>query len=183
MKKAATYARTRPGGLNLGLDRLNMNIWWQGYSGLKFKDLEQKLAFLLTIESTPPDILVIHCGGNDLGTLNVADFRRKIRTTFQFIINRFPNTFIVWSQILPRKFLVDAKALSKQRSRLNNFAAKRILELGGAYIRYPDIKFGISHLFQSDNIHLSDIGNSIFINTLQGALEHFYLANGNVYPF
>ena len=39
-----------------------MRIWWQGYSGLKFVNLEEKLSNLKQIE-TALKYLVIHCGG------------------------------------------------------------------------------------------------------------------------
>ncbi|XP_069105087.1 uncharacterized protein [Argopecten irradians] len=36
-------ALQRPGGPDLGLDRLNLKIWWQGYSGLKIRNLDSKI--------------------------------------------------------------------------------------------------------------------------------------------
>jgi hypothetical protein len=34
------HARTRPGGSNLTLERLAIKIWWQGYSGMKLRNLK-----------------------------------------------------------------------------------------------------------------------------------------------
>ena len=46
----------------MGLEIVRMRIWWQGYPGLKFVNLEEKLSNLKQIE-TALKYLVIHCGG------------------------------------------------------------------------------------------------------------------------
>uniref|UniRef100_A0A8W8MEQ9 Uncharacterized protein n=1 Tax=Magallana gigas TaxID=29159 RepID=A0A8W8MEQ9_MAGGI len=46
LKHAQLEAFLRPGGLHLNLKRLNISLWWQGYSGLKLSQLEQKLKTL-----------------------------------------------------------------------------------------------------------------------------------------
>jgi len=51
----------------------------------------------------------------------------------------------------------------------------------GRYTRYPDMtRDGV--FFGDDGTHLSDIGNNIFINTVQGGLEKF-LKEPNVHVF
>ena len=65
IKQAFMRAR-RSRCVNLDLGRLSASIWWQGYSGLRWGRLEAKLNTLLQVEDIP-DILVIHCGGNDIG--------------------------------------------------------------------------------------------------------------------
>ena len=66
IKQAFTEALCRPGGANLGLERLGINIWWQGYSGLRFLQMKSKLSYLKQFESDP-DYLIMHAGGNDIG--------------------------------------------------------------------------------------------------------------------
>ena len=70
MKHAYISARTRPGGTNLGLDRIGMKIWWQGYSGLKIINLKNKLWYLKHL-GEQPQFNVIHCGGNYLGLFSL----------------------------------------------------------------------------------------------------------------
>lgn len=67
--KHAFLACLRTGEINLGLEKLGMKIWWQGYAGLKFTDLKKKVMYLTRLEEKP-DFLVIHFGGNDLGDLD-----------------------------------------------------------------------------------------------------------------
>jgi len=60
-KHAFVHARSRPGGVNLGLSRLNVSIWWQGKSGMVIKDLPKVIPNCLRFED-PPQFLVIHVG-------------------------------------------------------------------------------------------------------------------------
>jgi hypothetical protein len=52
IKGAWLHARTRPGGSNLTMERLAIKIWWQGYSGMKLRNLKPKLR---TISSLNPN--------------------------------------------------------------------------------------------------------------------------------
>ncbi|XP_078331160.1 uncharacterized protein LOC144624989 [Crassostrea virginica] len=45
IKHAALETRTRPEGTGLGLENLSIELWWQGYGGLKFIDIAKKLRF------------------------------------------------------------------------------------------------------------------------------------------
>ena len=49
-------------------------------------------------------------------------------------------------------------------------------------VKYPDIKAGNELLFQADGVHLSDIGNDIFLNTICAAMEQFVSSGTQVYP-
>lgn len=68
LKHAQLEAFLRPGGLHLNLKRLNISLWWQGYSGLKLSQVEQKLKTLAKV-GPAPNVILIHCGGNDFFNL------------------------------------------------------------------------------------------------------------------
>lgn len=168
----------------MGLERLGLALWWQGYSGLKFTQLKCKLNLLCNI-NTAPAYLLIHCGGNDIGRLALGDLRNVMKCTITYLSRQLPNTRIIWSQILPRRnwrFSQNCKAMEQGRRRINSALAAVVIKAGGAYIKYPDILCDNSSLFQPDGVHLSDIGNDIFLNTIQAALEYFHSNMGNVYP-
>ena len=44
------------------------------------------------------------------------------------------------------------------------------IKYGGSTIKYPDFKDKYPELFQEE-VHLSFIGNDLFINTIQGAFD------------
>ena len=58
------------------------------------------------------------------------------------------------------------------RNRLNSSIGTHITKYGGYYIRYPDIKAS-DQFITSDHVHLTSLGNNIYLNTIQGALETF----------
>ena len=84
----------------------------------------------------------------------------------------FSQTRIIWSCILPRTFWRHSQKNDKMeaaRRRLNSFASALIKAAACAVISYPDIKPQPA-ILSSDGVHLSKLGNSILLNTLQGGL-------------
>lgn len=73
--------------------------------------------------------------------------------------------------------------MERSRVRLNSAAATEIIKLGGAYIKYPDIKCASVKLWADDGVHLSTLGNKVFLDTVQGALESFIGSSKIVYPY
>ncbi|CAG2208161.1 unnamed protein product [Mytilus edulis] len=53
IRNAFVHARSRTGGVNLGLHRLGVKIWWQGYGGMGLKDLESTIKRLMRYEKKP----------------------------------------------------------------------------------------------------------------------------------
>ena len=62
------------------------------------------------------------------------------------------------------------------RYRINNYIASFVTKLGSHYIRYPDICRNYTFLNQIGG-HLTPVGNDIFLNILQGAIEYFMSSN------
>ena len=68
------------------------------------------------------------------------------------------------------------------RVRVNRTIANFILNLGGAYIRYPELCEQNMGFFKDDKIHLNDQGNDIFLHHIQQGLQMFLCKKCNVYP-
>lgn len=150
---------------------------WFGTSGMHWEDLERKIESLLKVNAFP-DVIIIHLGSNDLASI------AKPITSFELIRNiecsvlRFrsliPNIKLVWSDILPRRYWHGAKKpnkVDKARKRVNCSARTIFKREGGSVIQHPDIRFNEVALYRNDGIHLSDTGNSIFVNDLQVNIE------------
>lgn len=178
-------ARSRPDGIHLGLkQRLQADILWQGKGGMKWHEVKRKVKHLLTLAEAP-DILVIHCGGNDLGLSSPKKLRERIISDLHMIKQVLPQTKIVWSQILPRPewLLRKRPDVERSRKRVNSAVAKEVVhKLNGGYFKYPEITIQKPELFLDDNVHLSTMGNNIFLNLLSGGLESIHLGLHNVYP-
>lgn len=132
IKGARFYSFTRPGGSNLSLERFGIRIWWQGYSGMKFRQLKSKVKTMLAYED-PPSILIFHCGGNDIGHIPLGGLRYALKSQVTEIQCTLPNTMIVFSQILPRhswRYSNNTDAMERSRVRLNSAVATHTVQLG-----------------------------------------------------
>ena len=129
LKHAQLEAFLRPGGLHLNLARVNISLWWQGYSGLKLCQTERKLRTLAMVGPSPKAIL-IHCGGNDLGHISIRKLRLVTNKLFKFLRTSFPHSKVIWSCILPRmkwRYSDNSLAMETQRKRLNSCASSLAL--------------------------------------------------------
>ena len=147
--------------------------------------LQKKVQTLLQYED-PPDFLVIHCGGNNIGigTKSIV-LRKRMENTLKRYKKLMPSTKIIWSQILPRKnwrSRIDKKILNGIRIRLNSSLALLAIGLGGGYIRYPELSVCDENFYGQDRVHLNNMGNDIFLYRIQQALQVFLTTNRNVSP-
>ena len=172
IKYAFLEARQRPGGVNLSLQRLGVNIWWQGRSGLTLSKLRNHIRTMMNLED-PPNYILVHIGGNDLGNIRLGYLHYLLERFMSWLSVQLPETALIWSQILPRlkwRSSENTDAMDKGRRRLNSSIGAYMTKHGGCYLRYPDIK--ATHKFISnDDVHLTKLGNSIFLNIIQGGLE------------
>ncbi|XP_052711628.1 uncharacterized protein LOC128185949 isoform X4 [Crassostrea angulata] len=97
-----------------------------------------------------------------------------------------PNTLIVWSHILPRSNWRQSLSTiegENSRRRINSAIATFVLKkLNGASIKYPDIQITQKRLCRLDGVHLSDLGNNIYINSLKNAIVQFVTSSSRTYP-
>lgn len=172
VRNAFLAARQRPGGINLNLHKMGVNILWQGRGGLKLDNLKHHIRLLMTLDALP-SYIVVHVGGNDLGDTRFGFLVYRVKRFLSWLSLKLPNTMLIWSQILPRthwRFSSNVKAMERLRKRLNSTIGAYMKKHGGAYIRYPDIK-NSSRFLLPDGVHLSSLGNEIFLNNLQCGLE------------
>lgn len=169
VKRAFMVARGRSDGSNLGV---HAQLWWQGYSGLTLKRTQKKLGTLLQVED-PPEFILLHVGGNDLKRTPVKALKDVLISLFAFIKETMPRAKVIWSDILPRNWGDDNKGLMKARKRLNTFAIKLSKQSGGYYVRHMNLAHIDHATFLEDGVHLSPLGNELFLNNIVYGLQHF----------
>lgn len=157
---------------------------WQGRGGLKLDKLKRHIRLLMTLDSFP-SYIVIHIAGNDIGETRFGFLVYKLKRLISCINLMLPNTMLIWSQILPRlhwRFSNNGTSMERLRRRLNSTIGAHMIKRGGGYIRYPDIKLS-SQFVLPDSVHLTSLGNEIFLKNLQCGLEQI-MSNegGNAYP-
>ena len=167
VRDAFVHARSHEPGINLGIEQAV--LWWQGYSGLRLKQTKQKIRCLASY-GDQPSIVVLHCGGNDLGHTDLKTLRKYVSEVFQFLLQIFPTVKIIWSEILPRRvwrYSENKAAMEAARKRINRFAGKLAIKSRGSYLRHPVLCQVQLNFLKNDGVHLNTIGNELFIKQLR----------------
>ncbi len=156
---------------HLNLETMHGNVAWIGIGGLRWAGLLPLLRRKLQVWA-PPHILVIHLGSNDLVGNRTVDLGYNILNDLHAVAALIPQVKLIWSYMLPRRVWRGAnshKAMEKNRRRINRKAVDVVTSLGGGFIKH-DIDDRDPGLYREDDVHLSDIGNAIFVNEIQEAL-------------
>ena len=169
----------RIGGPNLGLQSKQITIRWFGKRGMHWKELNDTVARALD-RFPPPAYMIIHCGSNDLTEVKTADLIHDISADIIRFKLLLPNTKIVWSDILMRRYwhkAWDGRAVERSR----NLAVKNaVLKEGFCVICHPNIRSTEINLYRHDGTHLSDTGNAVYLNNVQGAIEYFLVSDSHM---
>lgn len=168
---------------NMNFQLPGVDIFWEFRPGMRICHL-QDMIFDLLGKHIPPNYLVVHCGGNDIGQspLNITELLAI--QTIQEIQSVDANIKIIWSQILPRlvwRNEINHTKLNKARRRFNTTLSKYCIQTGGAYIRYPQISENRKYLYR-DNVHISEAGNDIFISNLKHGLNAIIYGAATCFP-
>ncbi|XP_063426546.1 uncharacterized protein LOC134710223 isoform X3 [Mytilus trossulus] len=174
---ARDHSENRPSGSNLGLlKNNNCFLRWAGKSGMKWDDVVGTVNSIINLCNKIPHALILHCGGNDIGNVPCGALLYHVKFTIAILSRMLPNCSLIWSSILPRRswrYSSDDHAMEVTRKRINRGVRSYILKHGGYVIKYPDFDDCHPALYSGDGVHLSFIGNDIFLNQIQSALETF----------
>ncbi|XP_071131748.1 uncharacterized protein [Mytilus edulis] len=172
---AQTNAKTRHGGPNIGLQSRGVYIRWFGKRGMLWNDFNAKV--LHAVEKfSPPAMIVIQLGSNDLVKVKTLELIQNIERDILRLHLLLPNTRIVWSEMLMRRYwhgATDGKAIERSRKRVNSAINNYVLNDGHCVIQHPNIRAQELNLYRYDGTHLSDIGYNIYLNNIQGGIETF----------
>ena len=146
-----------------------------GASGMKWEKLLQTVQYQM-LHRRNPDILILHLGSNDIDTIKQTKLMQSIMKDITYIHSTFPASVLVWCDILPRlkwrnNKSESPKELNIKRKRINRDAHTVINSLPKGAIVSPKIIWHMSELFHNDGVHLSDMGNLVYIQTLKNSLR------------
>uniref|UniRef100_A0ABM5GQZ0 SGNH hydrolase-type esterase domain-containing protein n=1 Tax=Pogona vitticeps TaxID=103695 RepID=A0ABM5GQZ0_9SAUR len=166
---AARYAANSHWGSDLGLGA-QASISWKGRRGMRWIQLGRVTAF----DSSPPDILLIHLGGNDLpqvpGKALILDILRDLARLHA----SYPLMRICWSTIVPRRVwrgALNVDRINYARRLVNREVCRGICTGGlGAVIGHHSIRPANLECFRNDGVHLSVTGLDKFLDDLRGGL-------------
>ncbi|XP_021436008.2 uncharacterized protein LOC110502366 [Oncorhynchus mykiss] len=161
-------------GMQLGMDPSSVRVWWKGTQGMTWAQLLPQLD-QLKIKWPSPDVVILHLGGNDLGTHNPEALLASVKKDLTSMRSIFPQCLLVWSDILPRiswRHTEDSDAVDNVRAAINRRVHTIIAELGGTALTHDNIMCGSdAGLYRPDGVHLSGKGIDTFNLNLQDFLE------------
>lgn len=165
------------GSLNLGLA---FNVLWLGTGGMHWSDLIPRFQCTM-IFHPPPVMIIIHVGGNDLVTMKQAKLIKVIRRDLGYIASVFPSVKIAWSDILPRNWWRGIEnspdnlaKIDEKRKRINRAGRQVVRDLVCGRAIMHEIDTLTPGLLKPDGVHLTLIGNAIFLNTFEEAVNTFH---------
>lgn len=82
----------RPNGRQLGFSRQEACVRWLGFPGMLWSRMVSEVHRFVRLDR-PPDVLILHVGGNDLGVRSMLDVTRDIKFDMAF-----PAMIIVWQR-------------------------------------------------------------------------------------
>lgn len=176
IKRACDHTQRRPTGYNLRLENYGCRVVWIHMNGMKWHDVLNTVKGMLLVHGYPSAI-IIHCGGNDIGDVPLGLLLYNIKQTLSALIYEIlPGIPLIWSSILPRlswRHSPKSNKMEHTRKRINRAIRSFLLKRNCYIIKYPDFDDKLRSLFDNDGVHLSFIGNDLFINAIQGAMETF----------
>lgn len=169
----ARRADIRPNGRQLGISRDEACIRWIGRPGMKWSRVLPEVQHVARLDR-PPDVLVLHVGGNDLGGRPARVLIRDVKIDFLRLSTSFPNMVIVWSDIVARKSWRLARSvdrLNKTRIKVNKRVGQFIIRNGGLVVRHQELEKDVGLYLRGDGVHLSDVGIDLWALGLQEGIQ------------
>lgn len=114
-------ADMRPNGRQLGISREEACIRWIGRPGMQWARVLPEVQHFACIDR-PPDVLVLHVGGNDLGGHPIRELIKDVEIDFLRLRTSFPEMLIICSDIVARttwRLARSVDRLNKARIKVN----------------------------------------------------------------
>lgn len=146
----------------------DINVSWFGWGGLRWRGL---LPFFFTSlrGRAAPDLLIIHCGGNDMGAVKSVHLVSLMKEDLHKLHAKHPDISICFSLINQRcQWKTGAKPskIDKARRFVNSVMTTFVQSINGAVIEHPDIRHDSPGLFLADGVHFTPRGNDMFLENV-----------------
>lgn len=158
-----------------GIDHLslsNARVLWFGWGGLRWEGLVPFFNNSLRGRALP-DVLLIHCGGNDVGFLPSVKLVNVMKQDLLQLYRLHPGMQIIFSAIPQRcryRAGADLGKLEKARKFVNSVMTAFMESIGGVTVAHPNIRHDNEELF-IDKVNFSHMGYGIFINNFVVCLK------------
>ncbi|CAI5643836.1 unnamed protein product [Oreochromis niloticus] len=154
-------------GENFGL---NAKVQWFGEGGMRWSGVLPHFYKELSTQS-PPDILVIHAGGNDLGLVSADELSSVIEKELMQLHTEFPSMTIAYSSINERQVWrhENPGEINKDRKIVNASIRKAVNRFDGVVIEHPRIK--PVNNSNSIGVPFHKKANEVFLTNIRTAIQ------------
>ena len=151
-------------------------VTWSGFPGGHLHELRGFLSGVLHKRRFPTTI-IIHLGTNDIFHVKSAIIRSQVEENLVSLRHMYPNTRLIWSDILPRTFYLHEErpgAGKRATISVNNHAHAVCRRLDNTYfIRHSHVFAPSDHTLYVDVVHLSGKGKDQLLNNWANGLCYF----------
>lgn len=152
-------------GENLGL---GARVHWFGKGGMGWAGVVPRFYEELAELENPPDVLVLHAGGNDLGRVDPNELVSQIEEDLGNLKREFPHMKIIFSLLHERQCWRYGPASKMERLRkLVNAKVKSVLRTLQCEAVEHKIRFFQREMFVPDGVHFTQRGNEIFLHNIR----------------
>ncbi|XP_060562714.1 uncharacterized protein LOC132722259 isoform X4 [Ruditapes philippinarum] len=155
---------------NLKLD--GKSIGWWGIRGMSWDDFRRSVECNVIL-SKPPDVILIHLGGNDLLSKSLRKLRFIIGAEIKYLSEAFPDSVIIWIDILQRLSWnsdVSIHKIEESRKRINRWGRQQVRRHPKSEVISVDIDYKTPGFFRADGVHLSNIGLAFYIDAIKDVI-------------
>ncbi|XP_060570874.1 uncharacterized protein LOC132729148 [Ruditapes philippinarum] len=150
----------------------DLTIAWWGVRGLRWQSFRHSIESQVLF-SSPPSIIIVHLGGNDLADLPILNLKDVIRDEIFYLREAFPTTVLIWVDILQRQTWHNATggwvAMENKRKRVNRIGRQLVHSSGKSDTIKPDIDAKTA-FFRADGVHLNDIGLEFLLDYFKDSI-------------
>lgn len=134
----AKRADIRPNGRQLGVPRETAMVRWIGVLGMLWSRVLSEVHKYACLDRGP-DVLLLHVGDNDLWVRSMRHLIRDIKFDFLRICTEFPQTMVVWSDIVgctSWQWARSVEIINKTRIKVNKEVGRFMVRNGGLVVHH-----------------------------------------------
>ncbi|KAM4019044.1 uncharacterized protein ACNLHF_028401 isoform 3-T3 [Anomaloglossus baeobatrachus] len=155
-----------PDGRQLGFPYSEATIRWLGLMDLTWESVIPTVVHY-SHSYRPPDILVIHAGGDDIYRgVSIKDLVENVKLDISKLKSLLPGAFIAWSQIVVRcrhPMTENENTLNHNCRTVNMQLLKYLKRKKKAWvIRHKVFERDVFHIFEEDGSCLNSVGRKIW---------------------
>ncbi|KAM4020532.1 uncharacterized protein ACNLHF_000921 [Anomaloglossus baeobatrachus] len=162
-----------PDGRQLGFPLSEATIRWLGFKDLTWDSVIPKVVHYSRLDR-PPDILVIHAGGDDIYSgVCAMDLTKNIKRDLWKLLCFFTRVDIVWSNIVRRPRCPEGtkrKILNRVCRNANNQLLKSLGFYGAGVVHHKGLE-GEDFHFEEDGSCLNSVGNDIWCSGIKRGIR------------